>query len=101
MRDFNVWIFWALEGCSATPEQRTQMRVLAQLHHNTNSKDCYDEGWMKHPANFFKSGVPSVEVGDAPWLGLVWWGLVLRLLIIKKIRLDTTVEVSRIGYLTC
>jgi len=41
-----------LVGCAGTPEERKQMKAMGQALYNENSQDCYDDAWMKHPANF-------------------------------------------------
>ena len=41
-----------LAGCAGTPEERKQMKMEGQALYSLHKKDCYDQPWAKHPANF-------------------------------------------------
>lgn len=45
-------IFPLLIGCVGTPEERQQMQMEGQALFSEYSKDCYDQSWSKHPADF-------------------------------------------------
>ena len=41
-----------LAGCAGTPEERKQMKMEGQALYSLHKKDCYDQAWAKHPADF-------------------------------------------------
>ena len=51
-KKISYWILLVLVGCAGTPEERQEMKTAGQTLYNQNSKNCYDDAWAKHPANF-------------------------------------------------